>query len=192
MHEAELTKQYTIADFDLMWCERYLIAYIELMTPPEDAASDPWLNLKSREFEGDHNFLNILARSLTTSIITSYSRPWSNNQSPKGRLRLPKDLFFDMAQLFRREGPEERLLPFDHKIHNRILHTRDKIVSHSDHSVWTFKIDKTDWEVATKLKDPLEYLTLDDSRLLLANTQSLRSELRERTQRALSSLRTLP
>ena len=170
-----------------MWCQRHLVAYIEVMTPPADTDSDPWLNLRSRDFEGDHNFLDILGRSLATSIVISYSRPWSNNRGPSGRLRLPKRLFFDMSQLFRRDNPEERLLPFDHEIHERVLGMRDKIVAHSDHSEWTFEVDRTARGVDTKLKDPFTYLTLEDARRLLTNTQSLRSELHEYRRRALSS-----
>jgi hypothetical protein len=150
-------KQYAIADFDLMWCQRHLIAYIELMTPFEDPDSDPWLNLRSHEFEGNHNFLDILGRSLATSIVISYSRPWSNNRAPSGRLRLPTRIFFEMSQLFQRENPEKRLLPFDHMIHERVLSMRDKIVAHSDHSEWGFEVDQTAVGIDTKLKDPFTY-----------------------------------
>ena len=169
-----------------MWCQRYLVAYIQLMTLPKEPATDPWLHLGTREFGGDHNFLDICARSLVTSIVVSYSRPWSSNRGSSDRLRLPRELFFDMSKLFRREDPGERLLPFDHEIHKRVLSTRHKIVAHSDHSEWTYEVDRTATGVATKLKDPFAYLTLEDARRLVTNTQSLRSELDEHRRRALS------
>lgn len=170
-----------------MWCQRHLVAYIELMTPPENPTSDPWLNLRSREFEGDHNFLDILGRSLATAVVISYSRPWSNNRGPTGRLRLPKKLFFDMSQLFKRENPEERMLPFDQDVHKRVLGLRDKIVAHSDHSEWRFEVDRSRMGTETTLKDPFIYLTLEDARQLLTNTRSLRSELGEYRRRVLAS-----
>jgi len=183
----EQAKQYAVADFDLMWCQRHLVAYIELMTPPNEAERDPWLNISSREFDGEHNFVDILARSLVTSIVISYSRPWSNNRGPSGHLRLPKKLFFDMARLFRRDKPEERLLPFDDEVHERVLGIRDKIVAHSDHSEWTFDIQRSALGTETTLKDPFPYFKLEDARRLLTNTRSLRSELHEYRRRALSS-----
>jgi len=170
-----------------MWCQRYLVAYIDLMTPAENSEPDPWLNLRSREFEGDHNFLDILGRSLVTAVVISYSRPWSNNRGPDGCRRLPNKLFFDMAQLFKREDTEDRLLPFDHDVHKKILGLRDKIVAHSDHSEWSFKVAGSRLGTETTLKDPFTYLTLEDARQLLTNTQSLRSELNEYRRKALAS-----
>jgi hypothetical protein len=183
----QYAKQYEIADFDLMWCQLHLVAYIEIMTPPENAGSDVWLTLRSREFGGDHNFLDILARSLMTSIVLSYTRPWCNNRGPDGRLRLPKQLFFDMSQLFKREDPEERLLPFDHDIHDRVLGMRDRVIAHSDHSEWRFEVHRTSGGIETNLKDPFTYLTLEEARVLLRNTRSLRSELSEYRRRALNA-----
>ncbi|WP_132977921.1 hypothetical protein [Thiobaca trueperi] len=182
----EQAKQYAIADFDLMWCQRYLVAYIELMTLSENPESDPWLNLRSREFGRDHNFLDILGRSLVTAVVISYSRPWSNNRGPAGRLRLPNKLFSDMAQLLKREDPEDRLLPFDHDVHKKVLGLRDKIVAHSDHSEWSFEIASSRLGTETTLKDPFTYLTLEAARQLLANTQSLRSEMNEYRRKALA------
>jgi len=183
----EQAKQYAIADFDLMWCQRHLIAYIELLTPPKEREQDPWSDIRSREFEGEHNFIDILGRSLVTSIVISYSRPWSNNRGVNGHLRLPEKLFFDMSRLFRREKPDERLLPFDNTVHKRVLGIRDKIVAHSDHSEWTFEIQPSRFGTETMLMDPFPYLTLDEARQLLTNTKSLRSELHEYRRRALSA-----
>ena len=65
-------KQYEIARFSFMWCQLYLVAYIELMTPPKSETEDMWRSMKSREFpNADVNFLNTFGRSLVSSIVTS-------------------------------------------------------------------------------------------------------------------------
>lgn len=188
---AELAaKQYAIADFDLMWCERYLVAYIELMTPPGSTSEDIWTSAKSREFAGDFNFLDILGRSLVTSIMISYSRPWSKNRgSDSDTVRLPKMMFRDLAEVRRRDDDTQRLLPFHHDVHERVLQARDKVVAHSDSSGWEFSIlpaERT--AIETKMKDPFRYLSLEDARQLLENTQSLRSQLASYESEASSKL----
>ena len=185
-------KLYQIVQSDLAACQRYLIAYIELMTPREAETADPWLNLESREYEGDHNFLDILARSLVTSIVISYGRPWSNNRSPAGKVRLSKKVFLDMSQQFRRGDPEERLLPFDHGVHDQVLDARDKIIAHSDLSEWPFSIDRTSNRIETRSRDPFSFLSLEDARTLLRNTQSLRAQLNEYRRKALEHVKSNP
>src|ERR1041385_1251867 len=130
-------EQCAIADFDLMWCERYLIAYIELMTPPVHADNDTWVLLKSKAFPGDHNFLDILGRSLVTSIIISYCRPWSANRGRDGRrLCLNKTLLEEMARLRCRSDESKPLLPFHRIVHDRIFRERAKAMAYSDSSEW--------------------------------------------------------
>jgi len=46
-------QKYAIADFDLAWCQRYLVAYIELMTPPE-AGTSPLLPIGCVSFPASH------------------------------------------------------------------------------------------------------------------------------------------
>lgn len=171
-------KLYAIADFDLVWCQKYLIAYIELMTPQARGEHDAWIGLQSREFPGEHNFLDILGRSLAQSIIISYSRPWSTNRGDDGRpARLEESLLLDIEKLLKREAPGERLLPFDRALHLRVVRMRDKIVAHSDHAEWEFGVDRSGSGTRTDLADPFRYFSLEEARTLLANTESLRSEL---------------
>jgi len=183
-HELRL---YAIADFDLQWCQRYLVAYVELMTPPDDADADPWQALQSREFPGEFNFVDILARALGQAIVVSYSRPWSRNRS-QGPGRLPKSILSDMAKLFRRDAPTEPLLPFDHALHERVLCVRDKIVAHSDHHGWDFDVEIKPHATETRLSDPFSHLSAEEARTLLTNTESLRSELAARRRSALASM----
>ena len=133
--EPELeVQQYTIADFDLMWCERYLVAYIELMTPPASESEDVWWSMKSREFPDlELNFVDILGRSLVSLIVISYIRPWFKSRRSDGSaVRLPETTFRDFAKVFRRDDESQRLLPFHHDLHNRLLKERNQVVGHSD------------------------------------------------------------
>ena len=182
---------YQIANFDLMWCERYLIAYVELMTPVEHGEADAWLMLKSREHGDDFRFIDICGRSLVTSIVIAYSRPWSNNKDLTGnKRRLNKQIFQDMSLAVKREDPDERALSFHMKEHNHILRLRGRVVGHSDAAVWDFDLNQSEFgQTETTMKDPFPYLSVDDARKVLENTQSLRTQIgtyRSRILRALS------
>lgn len=173
-------KQYEIANFDFMWCQCYLVAYIEMMTPPDSESEDIWRSAKSREFPDENfNFLDIFGRSLVTSIVISYIRPWSGNQRPDGsKVSLPERIIRDLAKVRRRDDARKRLLPFHRAVHKRVLTARNKVVAHSDFAKWGFAIRRAGRNtIETNLKDPLRYLSLEEARQLLENTKSLRSQL---------------
>ena len=154
-------------------------AYIELMTPPDSESEDIWRSAKSREFTGDFNFLDILGRSLVTSIVISYNRPWSNNRRSDGsKVSLSERIIRDLAKLRRRDDARKRLLPFHRAVHKRVLTARNKVVAHSDFAKWGSAAHRAERNTSeTKLKDPLRYLSLEEARRLLENTKSLRSQL---------------
>jgi len=183
-------KQYAIADFDFMWCQRYLIAYIELRTPPDLESEDIWKSAKSREFpDADVKFLDTLGRSLVTSIVISYIRPWSNN------VGLPGRMLSSLAKVRHRDDARKRLLPFHSAVHKRMLKARHKVVAHSNFAMWGYAIHRTERNtIEATLKDPFRYLSLEEARQLIENTKSLRSqlamylqEIREKLQKSLKT-----
>lgn len=178
-----------IADFDLMWCQRYLAAYLDLLRKPV-GASDQWASLEFEQFTSDLNALDILARSLVTSIVISYSRPWSNSLGAAGqRSKLPKTIFRDMNQVGNARGTESPMLPFHHAIHKRVLKARDKLIAHSDAAEWDIQIAATTHGFEISANDPFQYLLESDARALLENTRSLRSEIKHRERKALGDHR---
>ena len=51
-----------------MWRQRYLVAYLDLLKKPQDA-DDPWIGIELGDEGAELNSLDILARSLVTSIV---------------------------------------------------------------------------------------------------------------------------
>lgn len=177
----------TIADIDLMWCERYLLAYLELLKNPVDS-EDHWQELSFTEGGADLNPIDILARSLVTSIVISYSRPWSNNRNSGGQpSRLPKTIFRDMQKVGSERGTNRPLLPFNQDVHRLILNARNKVVAHSDHAEWKVEVTANNYGTNTSTWDPFQYLHEAEARQLLQNTRSLRSELKYKKGKALAN-----
>lgn len=167
----------TIADFDLMWAQRYLLTYLDLIKDPE-GAEDPWRRILPTKDGTDLNLIDVLARSLATAIVISYSRPWSDNKDSNHQVnKLTKLIFKRMHDAGNRRGTDEPLLPFNKQIHRTVLDIRNTVVAHSDHSQWEFDISRETHETKYSSTDPFQYFSKQDAEDLLVNTQSLRSEI---------------
>lgn len=174
-------ERYNISDWDLLWCEKYCIAYMTLMTPPpfwKQALSNIWLRLRfnCRSWLGKPivpkiNNLDISARALSTAIIISYSRPWSGNRARDGRGgdNLEKRIL---------EHIEKSGRDVHRDLHERVIGLRHTVNAHSDAKVWGVSLEITpQGGLTTHSKDAFEYLTLDETTKLLQNTQALRGEI---------------
>ena len=178
-----------IADFDLMWCQRYVVAYLNLLKKPQDA-DDPWIGIELGDEGAELNSLDILARSLVTSIVISYTRPWSSNRDVAGKLsRLPQAIFKDMHEVGNERGTDQPLLPFNQGIHKQVLEARDKVIAHSDHAKWGMQLTSCDHGTESTARDPFRYLLDAEVQQLLENTKSLRSEIHYKKSDALSRYR---
>jgi len=108
--EADVTGL-TIANFDLIWCQRYLVAYLALLKEPQ-GANDPWTRIDLGEEGPDLEALDILARALVTSIVISYARPWSKNRDVTGRpSRLVRTIFKGMSEVENERGSNPEVSP---------------------------------------------------------------------------------
>lgn len=160
-----------------MWCQRYLIAYLGLLKKPT-SNKDPWQSISFTDAETEQNSVDILARSLVTSIVISYARPWSKNRNAGGKpTKLSNKIFKGMQEAGNLRETDEPLFPFNHDVHNRVLSARDKVVAHSDHGEWEMQIAVGTYGTTTSGRDPFAYLSGSKGQELLENTKSLRSFL---------------
>lgn len=175
-----LLEQFHFSDFDFMWAERYLVAYIELMTPVCEGNTDHWLALRAKKYE-HVNFIDTLARSLFTSFVISYSRPWSGNRDRLNKREiLPESIFEDMNVSMRRGDETKSRFPFNNDLHERVVRLRNKVIAHSDGQQREFNVvveGKTANSVDTHAVDPFVYFTVREANELLVNTSSLRGQL---------------